>query len=118
MTMKNLIKKLDTWLWFILKILPLITYVGYIWSSHTMENFYTFTCETGFIYQEIFMHLDWILNQNLNCGSSIIMYVCYLVSVEILHCFFDVLVFIPRFAHECIDWATNFGKGGKNEKSH
>ena len=38
-------------------------------------------------------------------GSSFILsgYISYLVQVEIVHVLFDVVVFIPRFAHKVID---------------
>lgn len=40
-------------------------------------------------------------------------YISYLVCVEVIHCFFDAIVFIPRLAHAFIDKFIGFAGGGK-----
>ena len=37
-------------------------------------------------------------------------YISYLIVVEVVHCVFDAIVFIPRFAHAVIDKFTSFAR--------
>lgn len=39
-------------------------------------------------------------------GSDIFMYITYCVNIEIIHVFFDVIVFIPRLAHKWVGKAV------------
>lgn len=40
-------------------------------------------------------------------------FISYLICVEVVHCLFDVVVFIPRIAHTFIDKFVGFAGGEK-----
>lgn len=89
---------LDKLLWLLIAVIPLIMFIGKdgAFFLDFLNEFYTFT----FISDIINSVLGVV---GFDISAVIVAYISYLVSVEIIHCFFDVLVFIPRFAHSLIE---------------
>lgn len=103
---------LDKIIWSIILLLPLIMYLGqYLMYELTSVT----TLPTLFDYISINFNLDStnILYVSLmdlfgpegvlpyfSANSSLMIYLCYFVIVEVVHIAVDVLVFIPRFAHK------------------
>ena len=74
-------------------------------DDNTLSEFVTFV--QGFSFTFI---LDMIHSMesavNFSFPSVLTAYASFIVSVEIIHVFVDVMVFIPRFAHKVVDLDT------------
>lgn len=106
-------EKIDNALWALIWLLPFLAYAIQYYRSGTditMLNYvnsnYTFTWIKNI--------LDQIWNTAFGCDLKLSGYLSYLVMVEIGHCLFDVMIFIPRFAHELIEKGTTLCKNGKS----
>ena len=97
-------RKLDKVFWFILLLLPIIVYFVMYFSTGTTLNFITYVHNFRFpfiadIFESVFTSANF-------GGIVIVNYLSYCVGVEIAHCLFDVVVFIPRLAHKFISKAV------------
>lgn len=102
---------LDTLLWGIIWMLPFFGYLIAFWRQGTVPALFTYIDEHfAFTYVQSIITSIW--QKAFNCELVLSGYLSYLVSVEIAHVLFDVIVFVPRFAHAITDKAINFA-GGK-----
>lgn len=93
-------RKCDKVFWFIVLLLPIFAFFVTGYNKATVPVFLD--------YMAIF-RFDFIANifesvfTKANFGAlPIVDYLSYCVGVEIAHCLFDVVVFIPRFCHKII----------------
>ena len=97
-------RKCDKVFWFIVLLLPIFTYFVVAYRQAGAPDFLTY-CEAyrfGFI-ADIF---DSVFTTSQFGNLSITNFLSYCVGVEIAHCLFDVVVFIPRLAHKFISKAV------------
>lgn len=102
--------KLDRFFWFLVYVLPLLSWCILFVNYHGMDvpdilSYVSLISPFPFI-QQIF---DSIFTSVFGHTFALCSYISYLVGVEIVHCLFDVCVFIPRFAHKLISKGVNFG---------
>lgn len=94
-------KKIDSLFWFIIAILPIITY--FLFNLNPNANSIDFI---NFLDSFSFGFVEDILNNIFIDSYSLpgILTKClsWFVSVEIIHVFVDFIVFIPRFAHRVL----------------
>lgn len=95
-------EKIDLYLWAFMWLLPVLAYFIQFYRSGTAVNLLAFIDE-NFTFDFIKNLLNNIWQHAFDSNLKIAGYLSYLVVVEIAHCLFDVVVFIPRFAHEVID---------------
>lgn len=97
-------RKLDKIFWFIVLLLPAFTYFVTAYRMTGAPDFLTY-CEAyrfpfiAEIFESVFTKAEF-------GGIAIVNYLSYCVGVEIAHCLFDVVVFIPRLAHKFISKAV------------
>lgn len=95
--------KLDHWFWFIVLISPFLCYLAAIFNGVITVTFPQFMASNWWVsptlvdtFEPIFTTLFGVSNIGSVFG--------WVVTVEILHCFVDVIAFIPRFCHQLIDY--------------
>lgn len=108
---KNLKKKIDLLLWALIWILPVLSYVVSFWRVGNAVPIFEYI-NANFSFELIRNMLDQIWLKAFNSQLVLSGFISYLIVVEVVHCVFDAIVFIPRFAHAVIDKFTNFA-GGK-----
>lgn len=98
-------RKIDKIFWFIVALLPIIIYFVTAYRNPSAPDFFTFCISWRFDYvSRIFESVFATSFGGAEIG--ILMYLSYVVCVEIAHCMFDILVFIPRLAHKFISKAV------------
>lgn len=92
--------KLNSYMWFIISVLPLAVFLGVYFQSGNISEFFTFmdNFKFDFIYN-LFTDLFDTAGV-LNFSNFLCVYVSYIFSVELLHLIFDCTVFIIRFARK------------------
>ena len=96
--------KCDKFFWTVMLLLPILAYFFGNFHAAESANFleYVNTWKFSFIADII----DSVLS-TVNFGTfPLVGYLSYCVGVEILHCFYDFLVFIPRLAHKWVGKAV------------
>lgn len=117
MRKRNIPILIDSIFWLIMWLLPVLFYLfNYLaydinidtisiasFSEFIVNNF---GISTG---SEIYTTLTTIFTDNnylgvidSNISNSLILYVIYIFFIELIHIFVDVILFIPRFAHNFI----------------
>lgn len=107
--------KLDKLFWFFIQIFPLLCFAVYCiagtrGSEVVVPSFASFLIKLGFDYQKgnIFYTVLAQLFGSLGVfplfvdSGGIILYLTYVLTMEVLHICFDVIIFIPRLAHKWI----------------
>ena len=112
--------RLDKIFWFLMLVLPVMSWCVYLFSftgyggtesslisfSSWLTNQFTGVDMSG---NAVYVALNSIFGPS---GAfpifrpSFLVFFVYLVNVEIIHVFFDVIVFIPRLAHKWISKAV------------
>lgn len=106
MATKSLRQKLDLVFWWIIYLLPVIFYLVEIWRTGSMLSFMDFFKQAGWMNNNVTSTINkvWAQVGFFHYGQFVLnYYISYLIGVEVCHCFYDVLVFIPRFCHRIID---------------
>ena len=113
--------KLDKIFWFVISFFPLFSWLIYLFSfsSYTAspltfyawldQNFAFMGHVSGSLIYSTFYQLFSITSvESLfpALSTSLLAFFTYLVTVEIVHVLFDVIVFIPRLAHKWISKAV------------
>lgn len=106
--MKN---KIDQLLWALIWLLPVLSYVVTFWRVGDAVPIFTYV-NANFSFAFVRELLDAIWLKVFNSALPLSGYISYLVVVEVVHCMFDAVVFVPRLAHAFIEKFTNFA-GGK-----
>lgn len=98
--MKKFHQKLDLFFWFLVAILPLIIFIVSTWNNPEALSFSEIIIPYRFNFiADIF---NQIFTENLSFPVTLVDYLSYFVSVEIIHVFIDFVVFLPRLAHNLI----------------
>lgn len=112
--------KLDKILWFLILLFPMISWCLYLFSfngygdtSSSLVSFWTWL-NNQIIGSNVSNNVVYVALSNIFgasgvfpvFGTSFLLFITYLVNVEIIHVCFEVLVFIPRLAHKWISKAV------------
>lgn len=113
--------KLDKIFWFVLSLFPLFSWLIYLFSFSDYANFpltfYDWLEQTfGFmgqiqnsaIYSTLYQIFSITSVTSLfpALSTSLLAFFTYLITVEIVHVIYDVIIFIPRLAHKWISKAV------------
>lgn len=104
--MDKLKTKIDHLLWAFMWLLPVLAFFVQYYRAGAELTLLQYV-DTHYAFDFIKNILDTVWETAFSCELKISGYLSYLVVVEIAHCLFDVIVFIPRFAHELIDRGTH-----------
>ncbi len=105
-TNRRLADKLDRLFWFMMWLLPLAVFAFcYAMEGSDLATFLAFLSE-NFSFTFIEEILDNLIQTTFNSSFAFTPYLSYVVGVEIVHVFFDVIVFIPRLAHKWVSKAV------------
>lgn len=121
-TKNRLSYSLDKTFWFIIRILPLLSWFIYCFSvtrssDNSFWQFDTFLIEVfgignfdgNVIYQglsKIFQYSVSIVPEIAFLSKSLTALFSWFAMIEVLHLCFDIIVFIPRLAHKWISKAV------------
>lgn len=94
-------KTLDRIFWFIVMTLPLWSWLIVSFRNPSALPLLSYLQDFDFpfvssVFDSVFAFFD-------NYTFGLTNFIAYLVAVEIAHCAFDIIVFIPRFCHSLID---------------
>lgn len=110
--MRSLKNKIDAFLWAFMWMLPVIAFFVSWYRIGAAPSVISFIDE-----QFSFSFVKDVINNiwNKAFGADLVLagYISYLVCVEVVHCMFDALVFIPRVAHSFIDRAVGAAGGDR-----
>lgn len=114
---KRLSDRLDIYFWWFVWLLPLIGSIicFFMGTATTYADFAAFIAEFRFDFiAGILADLENVVS--FTFPAILKEYASYVVSVEIIHVFVDVMVFVPRFCHHLVqpnmyDW----GMGGNKK---
>jgi len=111
--------KLDRLFWFFIQIFPLMCFAVYCIAGTrggevVIPTFVSFLTKLGFDYRQgniFYSVLAQLFGANgafplFVDSGGVILYLTYVLTMEVLHICFDVLVFIPRLAHKWISKAV------------
>ena len=110
--MKKLKNKVDVFLWAFMWMLPVLAYfIAWfrIGAAPEILAFIDDQFSFGFVRDIINDVWQLAFEETLPVAGLI----SYLVGIEVVHCLFDAVVFIPRIAHTFIDRAIDFAGGDK-----
>lgn len=110
--MKTLKQKIDIFLWAAIWLLPFFAYFVLFYREGGTIPVTTWI-DTHFSFPFVKDIINNVWQTAFGSDLSLAGYLSYLVGVEIAHCLFDVLVFIPRFAHRLVEKAEVFGGSEK-----
>lgn len=113
--------KLDKFFWFILSLFPLFSWLIYLFSfsSNTtspltffawLDQYFGFMGQItkSVIYSTLYQIFSITTVDSLFpvLSTSLLAFFTYLITIEIVHVVYDVIVFIPRLAHKWISKAV------------
>ena len=112
--------KLDKFFWFLVLMLPVISWCVYLFSFNgygdagsSLISFGSWLTNqftgSGVTSNVVYVTLNGIFGSSgvfPTFGPSFLFFVTYLINVELIHVFYDVIVFIPRLAHKWISKAV------------
>lgn len=113
--------KLDKIFWFIISFIPLFSWLVYLFSfsSYTaspltflawLDQYFGFLGQISqsVIYSTLYQIFSITSVSSLfpSLPVSLMAFFTYLITVEIIHVIYDVIVFIPRLAHKWISKAV------------
>ena len=108
--MRGLKTKIDHFLWAFMWMLPVLAFFVSWYRIGAAPSMLSFIDE-----QFSFSFVKDVINNiwNKAFGADLVLAgsISYLVCVEVVHCLFDALVFIPRIAHSFIDRAVGLAGG-------
>lgn len=96
--------KLDLIFWWLIWVLPFVGAVLVVATSGTHDFSAFLSFMQGFAFPFITdIWLDIEATIGINFPEVLRVYASYLVSVEIVHVFVDVMIFIPRICHKIVE---------------
>lgn len=113
--------KLDKIFWFVISFFPLFSWLVYLFSFSGYANspitFYAWLeqnfgfmgqIQNSIIYSTIYQIFSITSVDSLFpvLSTSLMAFFTYLVTIEIVHVIYDVIIFIPRLAHKWISKAV------------
>lgn len=114
MTKKKISHICDKVFWGLIMLLPLIVYVVYIiknGSIYSLENVFTdfgFGINTDNVIYQTFISIFGVVAGSTASipaflSNGVILYITYIVIVELIHLIVDCLLYIPRIAMKFLD---------------
>jgi hypothetical protein len=114
MTKKKISHICDKLFWGFLMILPLLVYLVYIIKNgniYPLEQVFTdfgFGIDTSSIIYQTFTSIFGVVtgstaNIPAFLSNGVILYITYIVLIEIIHLIVDILLYIPRIAMKFLD---------------
>lgn len=113
--------KLDKFFWFVISLFPLFSWLIYLFSfsSYTtspltffawLDQYFGFIGQipNSVIYSTLYQIFSITSVDSLFpvLSTSLMAFFTYLITVEIVHVVYDIIVFIPRLAHKWISKAV------------
>lgn len=113
--------KLDKFFWFIISFFPLFSWLIYLFSFSScttspltfyawLDQYFGFMgqVQNSAIYSTLYQIFSITSVDSLfpALSTSILAFFTYLVTIEIVHVVYDVIIFIPRLAHKWISKAV------------
>ena len=95
-------QKIDHLLWAFVWMLPLFAFFVSYYRIGSAPQLLTFIDEQ-FAFPFVRDIINNVWTTAFGAALPLAGYLSYLVGVEIAHCLFDVVVFIPRFAHSLVE---------------
>lgn len=100
----------DNIMWYLLYLLPVIGFLCLLCQNSdglTLSSAMSIMGFDVFLDSPIYTALDSLFGADgvlhLFVNTDLIAYATYFVSIYLVHLAIDVLLFIPRFAHKCMD---------------
>ena len=109
--MRGLKIKIDHYLWAFMWVLPVLAFFVSWYRIGDAPSMLTFVDEQ-FSFPFVRDIINEVWSKAFSAELALAGYVSYLVCVEVVHCLFDALVFIPRIAHSFIDKFVSVAGGG------
>ena len=110
--MNNFKEKLDRVLWAVIWLLPVLAYFIQYYRAGTEINLLQFI-DNNFTFDFVKNIINGAWNKGFGGDLKLAGYLSYLAAVEIAHCLYEVIVFIPKMAQEFYNKAIE--KGGKKK---
>ena len=110
--MRGLKTKIDHFLWAFMWMLPFLAFFVSWYRIGAAPPLLTFV-DQEFAFPFIRDILNSVWSTAFGAELPLAGYISYLVCVEVVHCLFDAIVFIPRIAHTFVDRAIDFAGGGR-----
>lgn len=111
--MRGLKTKNDYFLWEFMRMLPFLVFFVSWYRIGGAPSFLTFV-DQEFAFPFIRDILNSVWSTAFGADLHLAGYISYLVCVDVVRCFFNVIVFIPRVAQIFIDKFVSFAGGGRN----
>lgn len=108
MRKKTMSHLFDNVLWYILYLLPVFAFFTMLWR-HDLTLAGAFSAcgldllADNFVYDALLSLFGSSGTLPLFASNDLLLFGSYFISVFLLHLAVDVLLFIPRFAHKCMD---------------
>lgn len=110
MRKKSIVHFFDTLMWYIVYTLPLILLLFETFRNGNFHSLYEIMSDSGLLVNftnPVYSCLEQLFITGnvfpLFSSPDIVVYASYFICVFLLHLAVDVLLFIPRFAHKCMD---------------
>lgn len=114
MTKKKISHICDKVFWGLIMLLPLIVYVIYIFNNgniYPLENVFNdfgFGIDTTSVIYQTFSNIFGVVagtsaSVPAFLSNGVILYITYIVLVELIHLIVDILLYIPRIAMKFLD---------------
>ena len=110
--MGSLKVKIDHFLWAAIWMLPVFAFFVSWYRIGSAPEILTFIDEQ-FAFPFIRDLINNVWSTAFGADLQLAGFISYLVCVEVVHCLFDAVVFIPRIAHCFIDKFVGFAGGRK-----
>lgn len=113
--------KLDKFFWFVISFFPLFSWLIYLFSSSScttspltfyawLDQYFGFMgqIQKSVIYSTFYQIFSITSVTSLfpALSTSLMAFFTYLVTIEIVHVVYDIIIFIPRLAHKWISKAV------------
>ena len=102
--------KIDAFLWAFMWVLPIFAYFVAWYRIGSAPQLLTFISEQ-YSFPFIADLINDVWSTAFGAELQLAGYIFYLVCIEVIHCLFDAIVFIPRLAHTFIDKFVGFAGG-------
>lgn len=119
MRTKTLEHNLDRIFWFIVLLLPLVAYLiinrwQLITFGELLQQYNILTTNVVYdVLSNIFGSTGELPFFDTSSTNSVLIYMSYMVTIELLHIVVDVILFLPRIAVTLLDKASEMGGSKK-----
>ena len=104
--------KIDSFLWAVMWLLPLFAFFVSWYRVGSAPELLSFV-DQQFSFPFVRDLINAVWTKAFGAELQLAGYISYLVCVEVVHCLFDAVVFIPRLAHSFVDKFVGLAGGEK-----